>query len=92
VRAPNRRFWRDLGSRIEGDPAALTRMPADIAEIADGMWRRALKLAGETAAHDDNAARERRLEIGDASSVGLVRGLLAAPSARARGRHPAPIL
>ena len=54
-----RRFWRDLGARIEGDPAALTRMPAEIAEIADGMWQRALKLAGEAATHDDNAARER---------------------------------
>jgi hypothetical protein len=56
-------FPRDLGARIEGDPAALTRMPADIAEIADGMWQRALKLAGEAAAHDDNAARERLRQI-----------------------------
>jgi hypothetical protein len=54
-----RRFWRDLGARIDGDPAALTRMPADIAELADGMWQRALKLAGEAATQDDNAARER---------------------------------
>jgi len=58
-----RRFWRDLGARIEGDPAALTRMPAEIAEIADGMWQRALKLAGEAAAHDDNAARDRLRQI-----------------------------
>ncbi len=52
-----RRFWRDLGAGIDGDPAALTRMPAEIAEIADGMWQRALKLAGEVAANDDAAAR-----------------------------------
>jgi hypothetical protein len=58
-----RRFWRDLGARIEGDPAALTRMPADIAELADGMWQRALKLAGEAATHDDNAARERLRQL-----------------------------
>jgi hypothetical protein len=58
-----RRFWRDLGARIEGDPAALTRMPAEIADLADGMWRRALKLAGEAAAHDDNAARERLRQL-----------------------------
>ncbi len=60
-----RRFWRDLGARIDGDPAALTRMPAEIAEIADGMWQRALKLAGEAATHHDNAARERlhQLEV-----------------------------
>jgi Plasmid replication region DNA-binding N-term len=54
-----KRFWRDLGARMEGDPAALTRMPADIADLADGLWQRALKLAGEAAQHEDNAARER---------------------------------
>src|SRR3979409_1275479 len=42
-----KRFWRDLGVRMEGDPAALTRMPAEIADLADGMWQRALRLAGE---------------------------------------------
>jgi hypothetical protein len=58
-----RRFWRDLGARIDGDPAALTRMPSEIAEIADGMWQRALKLAGEAAVHEDNAARERLRQL-----------------------------
>jgi hypothetical protein len=58
-----KRFWRDLGVRIEGDPAALTRMPAEIADLADGLWQRALKLAGEAAQHDDNAARERLEQI-----------------------------
>ncbi len=58
-----KRFWRDLGARIDGDPAALTRMPADIATLADGMWQRALKLAGEAATHDDNAARERLRQL-----------------------------
>jgi hypothetical protein len=58
-----RRFWRDLGARIDGDPAALTRMPAEIADLADGMWQRALKLAGEAAVHDDNAARERLRQL-----------------------------
>jgi hypothetical protein len=63
-----RRFWRDLGARIDGDPAALTRMPAEIADLADGMWQRALKLSSEAAAHDDNAARERlrQLEVENA--------------------------
>lgn len=58
-----RRFWRDLGARIDGDPAALTRMPGEIASLADGLWQRALKLAGEAATHDDNAARERLREL-----------------------------
>jgi hypothetical protein len=58
-----KRFWRDLGVRIEGDPAALTRMPAEIADLTDGVWQRALKLAGEAAKNDDNAARERLAQI-----------------------------
>jgi len=58
-----KRFWHDLGARIEGDLAALTRMPPDIVEFADGMWQRALKLAGEAAKHEDNAARERLKQI-----------------------------
>jgi hypothetical protein len=63
IRDALRRFWRDLGARIEGDPAALTRMPAEIAALADGLWQRALKLAGEAATHDDNAARERLRQL-----------------------------
>jgi Plasmid replication region DNA-binding N-term len=58
-----RRFWRDLGARIDGDPAALTRMPAEIADLADGMWQRALKLSSEAATHEDNAARERLRQL-----------------------------
>jgi hypothetical protein len=33
------------------------------ADLADGMWQRALKLAGQAASHDDNAARERLEQI-----------------------------
>jgi hypothetical protein len=58
-----KRFWRDLGIRIEGDPAALSRMPPDIADLADGMWQRALKLASEAARTDANAAHERLAQI-----------------------------
>jgi hypothetical protein len=38
-------------------------MPAEIADLADGVWQRALKLAGEAAKNDDNAARERLKQI-----------------------------
>ncbi len=54
-----KRFWRDLGAKVEGDPAALTRMPAEIADLADGLWQKALTLASQAAKHEDNAARER---------------------------------
>ncbi len=58
-----KRFWITLGTRAEGNPAALARMPSEIAELADGMWQRALILAGQAAKHDDNAARERLEQI-----------------------------
>lgn len=53
------RFWRDLGSRVEADPAALSRLPVEIVELVDGVWQRALTLASQSAKNDDNAARER---------------------------------
>jgi hypothetical protein len=58
-----KRFWRDLGARAEGDPAALARLPSEIADLADGIWQRALTLAGQAAKHEDNAARERLAQI-----------------------------
>ena len=58
-----KRFWQTLGTRAEGNPAALARLPSEIAEFADGMWQRALTLAGQAAKHDDNAARERLEQI-----------------------------
>jgi plasmid replication DNA-binding protein KfrA len=58
-----RRFWKDLGTRAAGDPAALTRLPPDIVDLADGMWQKALALAGLAAKHDDNAARERLQQL-----------------------------
>ena len=38
-------------------------MPAEIADVAEAMWQRALKLAGEAAKHDDNAAHKRLKQI-----------------------------
>jgi hypothetical protein len=58
-----KRFWRDLGRRAEGDPAALARLPVEIVEIIDSLWQRALALAAQAATHDDNAARERLAQI-----------------------------
>lgn len=58
-----KRFWQTLGTRAEGNPAALARMPSEIAELADGMWQRALALAGQAARHNDSAARERLEQI-----------------------------
>jgi hypothetical protein len=53
-----RRFWRDLGTRAQGDPAALTRLPTEIGEAVDTIWQRALALAAQSAKDTENAARE----------------------------------
>ena len=58
-----KRFWRDLGVRAAGDPASLSRMPAEIADLADGFWQKALTLASQTAKQDDNGARERLQQL-----------------------------
>jgi len=58
-----RRFWRDLGIRASGDPAALTRLPSEIVEAVEVVWQRSLTLAAQSAKHDDNAARERLEQI-----------------------------
>ena len=58
-----RRFWRDLGVRVAGDPAALSRLPPEIVDLTDGIWQRALALASQAAKLEDNAARERLAQI-----------------------------
>jgi hypothetical protein len=58
-----KRFWRDLGIRAQGDPAALTRLPSEIVEAVEAIWQKSLALAAQTAKHDDNAARERLEQI-----------------------------
>ena len=57
------RFWRDLGTRVEADPAALTRLPGEIVESVEAIWQRALTLASQAAKHEDNAARERLSQL-----------------------------
>jgi hypothetical protein len=58
-----KRFWRDLGIRAQGDPAALTRIPSEIIEAVEKIWQRSLALAAQAAKHDDNAARARLEQI-----------------------------
>jgi hypothetical protein len=58
-----KRFWRDLGFRAQGDPAALTRLPSEIIEAVETIWQRALALASQTAKNDQNAAHERLEQI-----------------------------
>jgi hypothetical protein len=54
-----KRFWRDLGIRAQGDPAALTRLPGEITGAVEAIWQQALGLAAQTAQNDHNAAHER---------------------------------
>ena len=54
-----KRFWRDLGIRAQGDPAALTRLPTEIIATVEALWQRSLTLAAQSAKHDHNAAHER---------------------------------
>jgi chromosome segregation ATPase len=52
------RYWKDLGARIEGDPASLSRLPAEIADLAEQTWRRALSLAADAAAQRAGTERQ----------------------------------
>ena len=58
-----KRFWRDLGIRAQGDPAALSRLPSEIIEAVETIWQRSLALSAQAAKHEDNAARERLEQI-----------------------------
>src|SRR5580658_4993529 len=58
-----KRFWRDTGARLQGSPVALTHLPAEVADVAGDLWRRALGLATQVAKRDDKASRERLEQI-----------------------------
>jgi hypothetical protein len=58
-----KRFWRDLGIRASGDPAALSRLPSEIIGAVEAIWQKSLALASQTAKNDQNAARERLEQI-----------------------------
>jgi hypothetical protein len=39
------RYWSDLGNQVAGTPDTLRRLPAAVADLAEGLWQRALSLA-----------------------------------------------
>jgi|SRR5580658_10132865 hypothetical protein len=43
------RYWRDLGNQVAGTPDTLRRLPSAVADLAEGVWQRALSLATEAA-------------------------------------------
>jgi chromosome segregation ATPase len=43
------RYWRDLGNQVAGTPDTLRRLPAAVADLAEGLWQRALAVAAEAA-------------------------------------------
>jgi hypothetical protein len=43
------RYWRDLGNQVAGTPNTLRRLPATVADLAEGLWQRALSVAVEAA-------------------------------------------
>jgi len=43
------RYWRDLGNQVAGTPDTLRRLPAAVADLAEGLWQRALSVALEAA-------------------------------------------
>jgi chromosome segregation ATPase len=43
------RYWRDLGNQVADSPDTLRRLPAAVADLAEGLWQRALAVAVEAA-------------------------------------------
>src|ERR1700744_6550296 len=43
------RYWRDLGNQVAGSPDTLQRLPAAVADLAEGLGQRALSIAVEAA-------------------------------------------
>ena len=63
IRQMLRRYWTEVAARLLGPAEALMRLPPEVADLADELWQRSLALAATSAAHDDNAARERLEQI-----------------------------
>jgi hypothetical protein len=58
------RYWRDLGNQVAGTPDTLRRLPAAVADLAEGLWQRALCVAVEAAqaTHSDTDGQLSRLK------------------------------
>jgi hypothetical protein len=58
------RYWRDLGNQVAGTPDTLRRLPAAVADLAEGLWQRALSAAVEAAqaTHSDSDGQLSRLK------------------------------
>lgn len=54
------RYWRDLGNQVAGHPDTLQRLPSAVADLAEGLWQRALSLATD-AAHATSTEGEGQL-------------------------------
>jgi hypothetical protein len=52
------RYWRDLGNQVAGSPDTLRRLPAAVADLAEGLWQRALSVAVEAARATHSDAEE----------------------------------
>jgi hypothetical protein len=59
------RYWRELGAQVAGNPDTLRRLPASVADLAEGVWQRALAVAVEAAQaiHPESEGQLSRLKI-----------------------------
>jgi chromosome segregation ATPase len=69
IRQMLRRYWMELAALKRSPAEALMRLPSEIADLADELWQRSLSLASQSAAHDDNAARERLEQVKSENEV-----------------------
>lgn len=69
IRQMLKRYWADLAALKRSPAEALMRLPPEIADLADELWQRSLSLAAQSAAHDDNAARERLEQVNRENEV-----------------------
>jgi hypothetical protein len=57
------RYWRDLGNQIAGSPDTLQRLPAAVADLAEGLWEQAVKLATDAAQATSSEADTRLAQL-----------------------------